>query len=475
MSSRISAPTDRELDQTEASGQRQECRALDVGLARVIVRLREDVRRRRARSSRRCRSGSGNHRARTRVVRRAGRAARRRQSIAVGMVRGRHGADRAASVGPNRPTMGTSDVEATCSGPLSPPMNKAARSIKARSSASDMPSPSTMRPPARPAARSRRRQHARRGLAIGRPAREHDPAIGARRDQVARERGERRLGPAPKRIARAHVNDHDPRVVRHAAAPPAADRPPRAPPDRPASRRDRSPDPRGRGERRIDLRQQIPLVLDRVARAKLPRPVDDMRVHPRPALHIVAHSPGRPAGPGEPRAAGPAVKVDGDVDAQRAQPPRQLHVVGHAPPAADVRHGDDVGQMRIVGHDGEGARFDHIRQLSIRIVAGEGANRRRREHHVTDEPQPEQEDAHKSRTGLVLDFRLVNQHHRDVILDGIDPATFFALERGAVFHEPDRRLALRAHQDFEQRGVDGHEGTIIDPSAHDAGRRSSLR
>ena len=34
----------------------------------------------------------------------------------------RHGAERAGSVGPYRPTIGTEVVAATCSGPLSPPM-----------------------------------------------------------------------------------------------------------------------------------------------------------------------------------------------------------------------------------------------------------------------------------------------------------------------------------------------------------------
>ena len=37
------------------------------------------------------------------------------------------------------------------------------------------------------------------------------------------------------------------------------------------------------------------------------------------------------------------------------------------------------------------------------------------------------------------------------------------LSARAVLHEPYRRLALRAHENLEQRGVDGHEGTIIDP------------
>src|SRR5690606_16382855 len=50
----------------------------------------------------------------------------------VGIVAGRHGADRSGSVGPYSPTTGTSDVDAMCSGPLSPPMYNAARSTRAR-------------------------------------------------------------------------------------------------------------------------------------------------------------------------------------------------------------------------------------------------------------------------------------------------------------------------------------------------------
>ena len=38
----------------------------------------------------------------------------------------RHGAERAGSVGPYNPTIGTRVVAATCSGPLSPPMYNAA-------------------------------------------------------------------------------------------------------------------------------------------------------------------------------------------------------------------------------------------------------------------------------------------------------------------------------------------------------------
>src|SRR6185436_6275904 len=60
-----------------------------------------------------------------------------------GRCAGRQGAQCTGSVGPNTATIGTSDVAATCIGPLSPPTNKDARSHSARSSPSDQPAAGT--------------------------------------------------------------------------------------------------------------------------------------------------------------------------------------------------------------------------------------------------------------------------------------------------------------------------------------------
>ena len=108
------------------------------------------------------------------VARAAGQARRRRPTPSESS-RLRHGADRSASVGPYSPTTGTSDVAATCSGPLSPPTNNAARSISARSSASDQPSPSRMRRLSASGLPSRLGQHTRRRFTIGRTARHEHP------------------------------------------------------------------------------------------------------------------------------------------------------------------------------------------------------------------------------------------------------------------------------------------------------------
>ena len=64
------------------------------------------------------------------------RPARQRTGVHhLGASRGsRHGRDRSGSVGPSSATIGVGVVEATCSGPLSPPMYTAARAMSARSS-----------------------------------------------------------------------------------------------------------------------------------------------------------------------------------------------------------------------------------------------------------------------------------------------------------------------------------------------------
>src|SRR5687767_9557946 len=62
----------------------------------------------------------------------------------------------------------------------------------------------------------------------------------------------------------------------------------------------------------------------------------------------------------------------------------------------------------------------------------------------------------RSLARLRLDRRLVYQHNRDVVLDGIHTMARPALERRAVLDEGDRRLAVGAGEDFEQFCVDWH-------------------
>ena len=56
----------------------------------------------------------------------------------------------------------------------------------------------------------------------------------------------------------------------------------------------------------------------------------------------------------------------------------------------------------------------------------------------------------------VFDCRLVHEHDRDVVLDGVDPTAGVALEAGAFVHQPHGRFALGTDQDFDERRIDGH-------------------
>ena len=53
--------------------------------------------------------------------------------------------------------------------------------------------------------------------------------------------------------------------------------------------------------------------------------------------------------------------------------------------------------------------------------------------------------------------RLIDEHHRDIVLDGIHAVTLLAFEGGPVLDQRDRCLAVGASQNFEQLRVNRHE------------------
>jgi hypothetical protein len=55
-----------------------------------------------------------------------------------------------------------------------------------------------------------------------------------------------------------------------------------------------------------------------------------------------------------------------------------------------------------------------------------------------------------------IDGGLVNQHHWNVVLDGIDSAALVTLEALTVVDQADGGLAIGAGKDFEQFPVDRH-------------------
>jgi hypothetical protein len=61
-----------------------------------------------------------------------------------------------------------------------------------------------------------------------------------------------------------------------------------------------------------------------------------------------------------------------------------------------------------------------------------------------------------TREGSRFDRGLVDQHHRDVVLDGIYAVTLVAFQSGAVLDELNGGLAGRAREDLEKFGVNRH-------------------
>src|SRR4051812_26488587 len=64
-----------------------------------------------------------------------------------------------------------------------------------------------------------------------------------------------------------------------------------------------------------------------------------------------------------------------------------------------------------------------------------------------------------------FDRRLVDQHHGNVVFDRVDPMTGPALQARPVADERDGGFAFRTDENFQQRRVDGHEGSIAAPCA----------
>ena len=57
---------------------------------------------------------------------------------------------------------------------------------------------------------------------------------------------------------------------------------------------------------------------------------------------------------------------------------------------------------------------------------------------------------------VVFDSGFVNEHYGNVVFDGVNTLARRALQRRAVFDERDRCFAVRAGENLEQLGIDGH-------------------
>ena len=65
-----------------------------------------------------------------------------------------------------------------------------------------------------------------------------------------------------------------------------------------------------------------------------------------------------------------------------------------------ARHDNDVREVRVAGHDRRRFAFHKVRQASFRERSLEGADERRREDHVADETQADEQYLHGSAARL---------------------------------------------------------------------------
>lgn len=107
--------------------------------------------------------------------------------------------------------------------------------------------------------------------------------------------------------------------------------------------------------------------------------------------------------------------------------------------------------MWVVGDDWRGGGFNEVGEMRVWELLSKGVNGGCREDDIADLSQSNEENLQSG-----FNRRFVNQHHWDVVLDGIDAAAGVALETGAAVDQRDGRLAVRARENFEQFRVNRH-------------------
>jgi len=63
----------------------------------------------------------------------------------------------------------------------------------------------------------------------------------------------------------------------------------------------------------------------------------------------------------------------------------------------------------------------------------------------------------RRKSSLVFNFRFANQHHRDVVANGINAAALAALQSLAAFSQIDRCLTKWTNEDLKQLGIHSHK------------------
>jgi hypothetical protein len=144
--------------------------------------------------------------------------------------------------------------------------------------------------------------------------------------------------------------------------------------------------------RDADRVEQVPLVLDRVARAESARPRHTPRIHPGAPGDLVPDPLRRTAQPREQRSPWAAMKIDREIVMLAPQAARQPEIGEQAV----ARRNEHAVQVRIAEDDGGRSGFDDIREMRIWQMLPERANRGGREDDVTNLAKSNEQNVHRA-------------------------------------------------------------------------------
>lgn len=86
------------------------------------------------------------------------------------------------------------------------------------------------------------------------------------------------------------------------------------------------------------------------------------------------------------------MKINREIVALRPQFPAKSKVGRHRPQTSSPRDDDDAVEMRVAQNNGRGGRFDDVGEMGIRKSTSYRVNCGRRQHHVADFAQPDEQN-----------------------------------------------------------------------------------
>jgi hypothetical protein len=167
------------------------------------------------------------------------------------------------------------------------------------------------------------------------------------------------------------------------------------------------------------------------------------------------------------------VKIDREIVTFAAQPQTEGDIRQRAAHARRPRRDDHAIEMRVIGDNRRRRRLNDVGEVRVRKATPQSANGRRRENHIANFAQANQKNPREFVTGcvgewantrlrelVILDGGLVDEHHGNVVFDGIHAFARPAFQRRAILDEGDGCFATRTRENLEQLRIDRHVRNI---------------